>query len=287
MTILVPSKLVADFKGTASLPVIYFKLNEAINDPNTSIHKISNVISEDASLAARLLKLVNSPFYGFPQKIGTISEAVFLVGSQQVRDVALATTMMKTFTGIPGDLMDMEKFWMHSLACGVGAKVLAETIGEPEFERVVVAGVLHDIGRLVMYSKATEESKVILQRALQEHRPMVEVEYEEIGCSHAEIGRALLDAWKLPQYYQEVAAFHHTPERAQQYPLETIVVHVADTIVHSLRFGTSGELYVPRMQKDCWHKLNLSLNQLSKLMHVIEHEVNLILKMFQAQEIEA
>ncbi len=284
---LLPSRLVADFKGTASLPIIYFKLNEAINDPNTSIHKISNVISEDASLSARLLKLVNSPFYGFPQKIGTISEAVFLVGSQQVRDVALATTMMSTFSGIPSDLMNMEKFWMHSLACGVGAKIIAETTGEPEFERFFVAGVLHDIGRLVMFSKAPDESKIILQRALNEKRPMVEVEYDEIGCSHAEIGRALLDAWKLPQYYQDVAMFHHSPERAQQYPLETVIVHVADTIAHTLRYGTSGELYVPRMHKESWHKLNLSLNQLSKLIHVIEHEVNLVLNMFQSKEVEA
>ncbi len=284
---LLPSKLVADFKGTASIPIIYFKLNEAINDPNTSIHKVSNVISEDASLSARLLKLVNSPFYGFPQKIGTISEAVFLVGSQQVRDVALATTMMSTFNGIPGELMNMEKFWIHSLACGVGAKVIAETIGEPEFERFFVAGVLHDIGRLVLFSKAPEESKTILQRSLIEKRPMVEIEYDEIGCSHAEIGRALFDAWKLPQYYQEVAAFHHAPYRAQQYPLETIIVHVADTVAHSLRYGTSGELFVPRMHKESWHKLNLSLNQLSKLIHVIEHEVNLVLAMTQMQEVEA
>lgn len=282
-----PVKLVENFRGTGSLPVVYLKLNEAINDPNTSIHKISNVISEDASLSARLLRLVNSPFYGFPQKIGTISEAVFLVGSKQVRDVALATTMMRTFSGIPDDLMNMEKFWMHSLACGVGAKVIAEKIGESEFERFFVAGVLHDIGRLVMFSKAPEESKIILQRSMDERRPMVDVEYDQIGCSHTEIGRTLLDAWKLPQYYQEVAAYHHTPERAHQYPLETIVVHVADTIVHSLRIGTSGELYVPRMHKESFHKLNLSLNQLSKLIHVIEHEVNLVLEMFNVQGVEA
>jgi HD-like signal output (HDOD) protein len=284
---ILPSKLVADFRGTASLPLIYFKLNDAINDPNTSIHKISNVISEDASLSARLLKLVNSPFYGFPQAVGTISEAVFLVGSQQVREVALATTMMSTFNGIPGDLMNMEKFWLHSLACGVGAKVIAETIGEPEFERFFVAGVLHDIGRLVLFSKAPEESKSILRRAQQEKRPMVDVEYDEIGCSHAEIGRALLDAWKLPQYYQEVAGFHHSPESAQQYPLETVIVHVADTIAHTLQYGTSGELYVPQMNKNSWRKLNLSLNQLSKLIHVIEHEVNLVLNMFQTKGTEA
>jgi HD-like signal output (HDOD) protein len=269
---ILPSKLVADFRGTASLPLIYFKLNDAINDPNTSIHKISNVISEDASLSARLLKLVNSPFYGFPQAVGTISEAVFLVGSQQVREVALATTMMSTF---------------NSLACGVGAKVIAETIGEPEFERFFVAGVLHDIGRLVLFSKAPEESKSILRRAQQEKRPMVDVEYDEIGCSHAEIGRALLDAWKLPQYYQEVAGFHHSPESAQQYPLETVIVHVADTIAHTLQYGTSGELYVPQMNKNSWRKLNLSLNQLSKLIHVIEHEVNLVLNMFQTKGTEA
>ncbi len=279
----IPTKLIEGFRGTASLPIIYLKLHEAINDPYSSLSKVSAIISDDAGLSARLLKLVNSSFYGFPQRIETISDAVSLVGSKQVRDLALVTTMMKAFQGIPEDLIDMEMFWMHSMACGVGAKVISEMIGESQIERYFVAGVLHDLGRLIMYSKVPNESRIILERAKNEHRPMVDIEYDVLDCSHTEIGRALVDAWKLPSCFQEVVAYHHTPEKAQQYPIETAAVHIADIVVHALQYGTSGERFVPCMKKESWHKLNLSIDELPKLVRTIERDVESVVHLLQSE----
>ena len=268
--------LVDSFRGTSSPPIMFIKINNAINDPQSSLIKVGKVISEDSSLSARLLKLVNSSFYGFPKRIGSISEAVFLVGSHQIRDLALVTTMMKVFDGIPKDIVNMEMFWLHSLAVGVGAKAIAESMGESQLERFFVAGVLHDIGRLILYSRAPSESRKILERASQEKRFLVEIEYEELNFSHTEIGRALIDAWKLPSFFNEITEYHHAPEKAMHYPIETAVVHLADVLVHALQYGSSGELYVPKLKNESWDKLNLSQFQLPKIIKMIDRDVKAV-----------
>jgi HD-like signal output (HDOD) protein len=265
--------LITGFRATASPPIMYLKLNEAINDPSSSLTKVSEVISEDSSLSARLLKLVNSSFYGFPQRIGTISDAVFLVGSNQVRDLALATTMMNTFKGIPEELISMEKFWKHSLACGIGSKIIAETAGSTDIERFFVSGVLHDIGRLVLFTKAPVESRTILEKSQTELLPLYTIETNEIGFSHCEIGRALADSWRLPQIFQEVIGYHHLPEKAQQYPFETAVVHLADIIAHALQIGNSGEHFVPPLEKKSWERLNLSTHHIEIIMNSVMNEI--------------
>ena len=132
-------------KGTLeipSLPMIFTRIDEAVNNPRSSLADIGRIISEDSSLTARLLKIVNSAFYSFPSKIETISRAVTVVGTQQLRDLALATSVMKLFQGIPPDLINMEAFWKHSIACGVAARVLAAHKREANIERFFVAGIL-------------------------------------------------------------------------------------------------------------------------------------------------
>ncbi len=271
-----PEKLIHGFRGTAVPPIMYIRLNEAINNPDSSLADVSQIISDDSSLSARLLKLVNSSFYGFSQRVGTISEAVFLVGSHQVRDLALVTTMVHTFGGIPEDLINMEEFWLHSLACGVGSKVIAQSMGETEIERFFVSGVLHDIGRVILFNRAPDKSRRMLQRSIKEQRPLIDIEREEIGCTHSEIGKALLEAWRLPSYFQEVVSLHHKPEWAQYYPIETASVHVSDVLAHSLQIGSSGERFVPAMNKECWGKLNITNSKIPTLMKKIEHEVDSI-----------
>jgi HD-like signal output (HDOD) protein len=132
-----------------SLPTIYFELQAALNDPNKTFQDLGDIISFDPALSARLLKIVNSPFYGFPSKIDTISHATSIIGRDQLTDLALATLVIYQFRGIPNNLFNMEKFWRHSMACGVVARSIAEFRGEKNVERFYLAGILHDIGRLV------------------------------------------------------------------------------------------------------------------------------------------
>lgn len=271
-----PEKLIQGFRATASPPIIYIRLNKAINNPDSSLADIGTIISEDSALSARLLKLVNSSFYGFPQRIGSISEAVLLVGSKQVRDIALVTRMLHAFNGIPEDLINLESFWLHSLACGVGSKILAQEMGESEFEQYFVSGVLHDIGRMIMFSKIPDKSKTLIRRSLDEKRPLIELEREEIGSTHAEIGKRLMESWNLPLYFQEAAEFHHAPEMAGHFPLETAAVHIADVLAHSLQFGSSGEHFVPPLKNESWDAVKIASSKIPGLMEKIDKEVNAI-----------
>jgi HD-like signal output (HDOD) protein len=170
--------------------MIFTRIDEAVNNPRSSLADIGRIISEDSSLTARLLKIVNSAFYSFPSKIETISRAVTVVGTQQLRDLALATSVMKLFQGIPPDLISMEAFWKHSIACGVAARVRGSK-REANIERFFVAGILHDIGRLILHAGSRLDAPhwvvaMPVGIALQGRN-------EELGFDHASLGRVLLE----------------------------------------------------------------------------------------------
>ena len=139
---------------------------DLINDPDASAAEIGDVISEDPALTARLLKIVNSAFYGFPSRIETVSRAITIVGTLELLDLILAASVVKAFSGIPSELVDMDQFWEHSLYTGVTARVLAGRHRAPDTERYFVAGLLHDIGALVLYRQLPRQSRAALPVAM-------------------------------------------------------------------------------------------------------------------------
>ncbi|NUN69744.1 MAG: HDOD domain-containing protein [Bacteroidetes bacterium] len=267
-----PEGLVQRFKASASPPIIYLRLNEEINHPDTSLARVGRIISEDASLTARLLRLVNSPFYGFPHRIGSIHEAVFLVGSRQVRDLALVTTLMATFGTIPRDLIDTQSFWLHSLACGTASRLIARSMGKQEGERFFLLGVMHDIGRIVMFNTEPIMSESILRRAAAENRSLTELEHEVFGFTHTQVGRVLTEQWKLPVFLNEVVRCHHAPERAVSFPEEAAIVHAADILAHAVQLGASGEPLLPVLHRPSWERLMVPVSSVERLMREIHTE---------------
>ena len=262
-------------KGTLeipSLPMIFTRIDEAVNNPRSSLADIGRVISEDSSLTARLLKIVNSAFYSFPSKIETISRAVTVVGTQQLRDLTLATSVMKLFQGIPPDLINMEAFWKHSIACGVAARVLAAHKREANIERFFVAGILHDIGRLVLCMKDPDWMRSALGRCHASCELLYKVEIEELGFDHASLGRVLLENWKLPASLVETVAYHHNPEAAARFPIEAAVVHLADIIAHAMQLGSSGERFVPPLSPLAWERAGMSAGQLPAAIEQIDQQ---------------
>ena len=233
---------------------------------------ISRVISEDAGLSARLLRIVNSAFYGFPSRVETISRAVTIVGTQQLRALALATSVMNMFKGIPSDLVNMELFWRHSIGCGLAARIIAGHRKESNTELFFTAGVLHDLGRLILYVKVPEMAQQALVLAKRKDEMLFVVEREVIGFDHGAIGRALVQSWKLPASLEEVVAFHNNPSGATRYPVETAIVHVADIIAHIMRLGTTGERFVPPLYRKSWDLLGLPESYLSPIVDQVERQ---------------
>ncbi|MBF0558066.1 MAG: HDOD domain-containing protein [Nitrospirae bacterium] len=245
-----------------SLPSIFLRLNDAINDLRSSVTDIGNIISEDQGLTVRMLKLANSPLYGFPSRIETISKAVLIIGTKQIRDLTLATSIIRVFKGIPEDFITMETFWRHSIACGVIARIIAGYRREPNVETFFTAGILHDIGRLVMYTKIPAECSNILSQVAKNPQLLFKAERERLGFDHADVGGLLLKEWKLPQNLTEAVAYHHNPDKASQYPVEAAAIHIADILAHAMQLGSSGEKYVPSLSEEAWAKLSFPTSML-------------------------
>ncbi|MFP5238617.1 MAG: HDOD domain-containing protein, partial [Acidobacteriota bacterium] len=134
----------------ATLPQVVIQTLEALKNPNVSYGYVASIIGKDTALSAKLLKLVNSALYSFPEPVETIDRAVTVVGASRLTSLALGVSMINYFADIPHDVLDMRSFWKHCLSCGVLARLLAVTAGHPNEERCFVAGLLHDVGRLIM-----------------------------------------------------------------------------------------------------------------------------------------
>lgn len=265
--------LVRDFRGTVSPPIIYLRINEELSRPDPRPHVITEIIGEDAGLTARLLRLVNSSFFSVPQRIETVSEALRLVGHSQVRDLALVTTMMTSFREIPSDLVSMNEFWLHSLAVGVGARAVARSVGELNVERYFLAGVLHDIGRLVMLTGGGERMRQAILRAREGNMLLYGAELEEFGFAHTRVGEELLRSWGLPLYLQHAAGCHHAPLKSVHYVLEASVIHLADALAHALRYGGNGEQFVPPLSRGGWNHIGVSKLALTTIGMEVDRQV--------------
>ena len=258
MSKLRPQDMIGENKIVFSLPKIYFELQAALDDPNKTFKDIGKIISYDPALSARLLKIVNSAFYGFPSEIETISHATSIIGRDQLSDLALATLVIYQFRGIPNNLFNMEKFWRHSVACGAAARSIAEFRNEDNVERFYLAGILHDIGRLVIFKKEPALARDAFYKSRENRENIYQSERELMGFDHADVGGELLKAWNLPQRLVEAVACHHQPQTAKNYPVEAAIIHTADYLVHVLNVGSDAEFSEPHLHNESWEIIGLS-----------------------------
>jgi HD-like signal output (HDOD) protein len=267
-----PREMVQNGPKLATQPLIYERLLTAIQDPRSRSTDIARVLSEDPGLSVRLLKVVNSAFFAFPQKIETVSQAVTVVGTSQIRDLALATSVINAFKDVPPDLVDMAGFWSHSLACGVGARVMAGHLREHNVERYFVAGLIHDVGRLVMYLRQGAEARLAIERSREKGIELHRAEREVFGFDHAQVGACLLESWNLPGCFSEAVAYHHEPVRAKEYPLETATVHVADIMANAFLPEKGGQAKVPSLKASAWDLLSLDHGLLPLILEEVERQ---------------
>jgi len=252
-----------------SLPTIYYEIEREVDNPRSSLESISDIIGKDQGLTTRLLKLANSALYGFSARIETIAEAIQMIGTREMRDLALATTVINAFKNLPNQVVNPTSFWTHCIACGVGGKEIAAATHERTPERFFVGGLLHDIGRLVMYLKAPEEAGKIMAICADGGEWDCKVENEILGFDHAELGGHLIESWRLPKTLVEMVKYHHRPTSAQLASKEVAVVHFADIIINAMEFGTSGESFVPPFNAEAWRKIEVQDDQMDELLQKI------------------
>jgi HD-like signal output (HDOD) protein len=266
-------RLVEETRTIYSLPYFYERFNEAINHPRSSIADIAKIIIEDQGLTARILKLANSPMFGYYARVDSITKAVTIIGTQQLRDLAFAASAMGVFKGIPEELMNMAFFWRHSIACGIVARNLATCLRENNVERFFVAGILHDVGQLIMCAAIPDTVGELLVQSRARQEQYHHTERNVLGFDHANLGGALLQAWKLPANIFEPVACHHAPRAAAQFPLEAAIVHLAEIICQAFEFGASGEWCISSLEPAAWERLGLPVNILATILRQSEPQI--------------
>ncbi|MBI9081154.1 MAG: HDOD domain-containing protein [Pseudodesulfovibrio sp.] len=274
-----PEDIVRQEIELASLPDIFAQIGEAIKNPRSSAAYVAEVISKDVALSAKLLKMVNTPFYGFPSKIDTLSRAVTIVGTTQLTNLALGVSVISAFENVPQEFFTLKEFWMHSITCGILARLLAGKVGVAGDEKFFVAGLLHDVGRLIMLKNHPKASTDALRPAKTGRRALVDVENAVWGCNHAEIGGLVLKAWRLPAFLEDLVHHHHTPMESSMVQ-EASIIHVADFMTHALGIGSSGTSLVPELNANAWQTLNISQNDLPTIARQAERQANDVLSAF-------
>ncbi|HYA13471.1 MAG TPA: HDOD domain-containing protein [Syntrophales bacterium] len=264
-----------------SFPDIYYRISKVLNDPSSSVSHLAEVISKDMSLSTKLLRLANSAFYGLPSKVDSVTRAITLIGMDEISTLALGVIAVRFFEGIPQKLIDMKNFWLHSIACGTIASILARNkakLGSAE-ERFFVAGLLHDMGKLVVSKAMPQSTKQAIIESRNRLTPLYRMEKEVFGFDHTTVASSLLRKWNFPVVLENMVGFHHEPSGSPSL-LGASIIHFANVMSIAFQFGHSGEIFVPPLVDLAWDTIAISPSVLAPTLSQTEVMINEIVKHF-------
>lgn len=277
--IIPPRDLVDNSVRLSSFPDIYHRIVSIINDTRGSAARLAEVVGNDPGLSATLLKIVNSAFYGLPSKVGSIIRAISLIGNNELSALVMGISVIRYFKNIPPGIVEMKKFWMHSVAAGVFARLLAHHKAGLSEDDLFIAGLLHDIGRLVIFKAFPKTAAFAIQTSLNQRVPLFQVEREVFNYDHAEVAGLLLEKWNFPKSLQQIIKCHHTPLDCQK-PVEAAILLLADVLASAMRFGSSGNYFIPPLDKKTWDVLELSPSVLMPCIQQFDRQVEEVLNIF-------
>jgi len=241
-------KITQSIIGLPTLPTVITQMIGLIDNPKTSARDVARLISTDQALTAKILKLANSAFYGFPRKIATVNHAIVILGFETVKSLGLSVSVLERFSGKGKDtFFDRQKFWEHSIACGVAARMLAGKLRYRVQGEAFAAGILHDIGKLILSQYFPDEFTAIMQLVRDQQLYIGKAEEMILGITHAEIGHWLAEKWNLPRQLDDAIAFHHTPGRIERGAELPSLIHLADFLCRREKIGDGGGAALPSL----------------------------------------
>ena len=268
-----PQKVIEKIDDLPTLPRTVLQITGLVNDPKSSAKDLARVITDDQVLTVRLLKLVNSSFYGFPQRISTVTGAIVLLGFDAIRNLLLTTSVFDLFANRNRQKkQDQERFWDHSLGCAVGAKVIGNYLRHDKIEELFVSGLLHDIGKIVEMMFLPDEFSKIVAAVNRDNILITTAENNVLGYNHAEVGKLLAEKWNLPVKLVQVIAHHHHPDNAGSFAMEAAIVHLADIFCRALNMGYGGDNKIPPLDKLAWERLKIQPSAIETIMATMHRE---------------
>lgn len=264
-----PDVLLRHDVSIPSLPQLFLEFQNLLDSHTTTATELAQAMGQDPGLSAQLLRLANSAFFGFPFEVDTVTKAVTLIGVQQISALAMGASVMSLFKDIPPEVLVMERFWMHCIACGMLAREICcrQGVGNPE--RCFLAGLLHDIGLLALLKTAPTREREALAWSLEHETPLDEAERQLLGFDHAGFGGMLLERWNLPGVFSSCALEHHAPGPNLPHG-EAYVVHAAETMATALGIGASSEYFVGPPAQGIWDRLDLTPAAVTEIVETVD-----------------
>ena len=251
-------EILYDSLESLSLPDVYIRLREIMESDNASMADAAEVLSLDPALAARILRMANSAFYGFRSEVDTISRAANILGMQKIHDLVLAASVSKTFEGMNNDLMDIDTFWYRSVHCGFLARAIAEGAGMRNTESLFVRGLLHDIGHLVLFSHYPAECRSAMAHSDQGLDARLYEEQKLIGVDAMQFAAELARVWQLPNSFSDTFQHLMRPEDvAGNLAREIAMLHIAVQISNGVDTDLLLEDVVQRIRAPVWRLAEL------------------------------
>ena len=271
-----------------SLPDVYLRLRSVLDDPNSNladVADVADVVGNDPAMTTRLLRIVNSAYFGLGNEIDTVSRAVGLLGTQEVHDLVLAASVAKSFEGISSELMDMQRFWRQGVRRAIIGRELAVLCNVLDGERLFVAGLLSDIGHLYIYQLAPQKAQQAIELSQVQGIPLYKAEQALLGTDYARVGGELMRRWQLPQSLWEPTEFQVEPTGSQEYELFTSLVHIAIHLADGADKDLDTAICLAGVWAHAWEVTGLSAAQCGDLSERIESQVDSVTQlMFPAGE---
>lgn len=255
-------------KSVPTLPKLLERISAALEDTEVDFARVGELIEVDQALTAQILRLANSAFYSQAGRVAHVGQALLTLGAVVTRSVVLSSSVLE-FRRVA-----LKGFWEHSLGCAVVAGAIAKVTGRGAPEEVTAAGLLHDIGKVILYKEMPDVFEHLVGIAEGQRRAFRQVEHDLLGTDHAEIGGWMVERWRLPAALREPIRYHHQPALAQVAPDETAIVHVANVLVRALNYGNGGDPLVPAIDARAWARLDLTPDRLDAVLDTFETDLD-------------
>jgi len=256
----------AELSNLPTLPGVIQVVSTMVEDADTSAQQLGAVISRDQVLSARILRMVNSPFYGFPGRISSVTHALVLLGFNVVKGLILTTSVFENLG------KDARSLWHHSLGVSFISRRIAKELKMPDPDEFMVSGLLHDIGKVILSHVAPREYEAARKVAAVKHIHISVAEQEVMGVTHTEIAGLVANNWHLPGRLQDVLMYHHKPREAKHSPAYTGVVHLADILARGMGYGDGGDPTMPPLDHESFQRLGLSYQQIDQILAQAEDD---------------
>ena len=260
---------IQNIQDLPTLSAVITKMVEMLDSREASPKELADLIAQDQSILSAILKLVNSAFYGFPRKITSVHQAVVILGFSTVKSIALGASIFKTKPRKgEKEVFDRNALWVHSLGVATASKLIAQKIGHEDTDEAFVAGLLHDVGKVVFDTQFPSEFREVVEKAEDENILILEAERDILGLDHAEAGQILLFKWQLPLPVVNAVGFHHDLEKAPAtYQRLAAIVHLADIICRKLKIGSGGDSRIPKADRNAMKALHITTPMLEEALN--------------------